>query len=408
MQRTGSFKLRGSLAKLAGRDAGNCRGVVAGSAGNHGQALAYADRGADAVHRLFPATRRSRSTLSAPRRRWCWRQADRCCLAAAKRRPSRRHAFVHRPPRRRGDPGPGRRRPRAGRADPRPGEGDRPGRRRRAGQRDRRGVRVRRRRGRDRRSPAAAVAAFARSLELGEPQTVTSPSTIADGIAVKRPGNLTLALVRRWVEEVVAVDDDAIAEAMVFLVEYGKLVRRGRRRRGASERGPAPGRRGDDRCGPVGRQRRRTRLEEVLDRLRGIGHRAASLRSATTAGASSTSADHRPRRGNVLDIPTSGTRLAAARRPGSLPGRKPQERRGARFWRAPRRGPASASARTGPASDGLPAIPSGRPGTSISYSETRSLPMSSRRRRSAAGARSAGAPAAARGRSARSPRSRSR
>ena len=53
------------------------------------------------------------------------------------------------------------------------------------------------------------------------------PSTIADGIAVKRPGELTLELVRRWVEEVVTVDDDAIAEAMVFLVEYGKLVTEG-------------------------------------------------------------------------------------------------------------------------------------------------------------------------------------
>ena len=44
MQRTGSFKLRGSLSKLAGRNSGDCPGVVAGSAGNHGQALAYAAR----------------------------------------------------------------------------------------------------------------------------------------------------------------------------------------------------------------------------------------------------------------------------------------------------------------------------------------------------------------------------
>ena len=44
LQRTGSFKLRGALAKLRGLDAERCRGVVAGSAGNHGQALAYAAR----------------------------------------------------------------------------------------------------------------------------------------------------------------------------------------------------------------------------------------------------------------------------------------------------------------------------------------------------------------------------
>jgi threonine dehydratase len=49
MQRTGSFKLRGSMAKLAGRDSTDCRGVVAGSAGNHGQALAYAARARDSL-----------------------------------------------------------------------------------------------------------------------------------------------------------------------------------------------------------------------------------------------------------------------------------------------------------------------------------------------------------------------
>jgi len=41
---------------------------------------------------------------------------------------------------------------------------------------------------------------------------------------VKRPGDLTLALVERWVEEMVVVDDDAIASAMVLLAERAKLV----------------------------------------------------------------------------------------------------------------------------------------------------------------------------------------
>src|SRR5215217_4789351 len=45
LQRTGSFKLRGALAKLAALgEAGDAAGVVAGSAGNHGQAVAYAAR----------------------------------------------------------------------------------------------------------------------------------------------------------------------------------------------------------------------------------------------------------------------------------------------------------------------------------------------------------------------------
>ncbi|MGB8881698.1 MAG: pyridoxal-phosphate dependent enzyme, partial [Solirubrobacteraceae bacterium] len=43
LQRTGSFKLRGALAKLATLDE-HTSGVVAGSAGNHAQALAYAAR----------------------------------------------------------------------------------------------------------------------------------------------------------------------------------------------------------------------------------------------------------------------------------------------------------------------------------------------------------------------------
>src|SRR5919199_2575324 len=45
LQRTGSFKLRGALAKLATCGEHTC-GVVAGSAGNHAQALAYAARAA--------------------------------------------------------------------------------------------------------------------------------------------------------------------------------------------------------------------------------------------------------------------------------------------------------------------------------------------------------------------------
>jgi threonine dehydratase len=48
--------------------------------------------------------------------------------------------------------------------------------------------------------------------------------TIADGIAVKRPGDVTLPLIRSLVDDFVTVSDDAIAEAMVFLLERSKLV----------------------------------------------------------------------------------------------------------------------------------------------------------------------------------------
>jgi hypothetical protein len=61
-------------------------------------------------------------------------------------------------------------------------------------------------------------------VSAGEPVAVDSALTIADGIAVKRPGALTLALIDRWVDDVVVVGEDDVAEAMVFLLERAKLV----------------------------------------------------------------------------------------------------------------------------------------------------------------------------------------
>jgi threonine dehydratase len=62
------------------------------------------------------------------------------------------------------------------------------------------------------------------SLEAGAPVEVDSALTIADGIAVKRPGELTLGLIRRWVDDVVVVAEDDVAEAMMFALERAKLV----------------------------------------------------------------------------------------------------------------------------------------------------------------------------------------
>jgi threonine dehydratase len=69
-----------------------------------------------------------------------------------------------------------------------------------------------------------AVAAYPESLRRGEPIEVPPGLTIADGIAVKRPGELTLGLIRRWVDDVVVVPEDDVAEAMVMLMEKAKLV----------------------------------------------------------------------------------------------------------------------------------------------------------------------------------------
>ena len=66
---------------------------------------------------------------------------------------------------------------------------------------------------------AAAVAPYPESLRLGEPVAVPSSLTIADGIAVKRPGGLTLELMSQWIDGVVVVDESEIAEAMFVLME---------------------------------------------------------------------------------------------------------------------------------------------------------------------------------------------
>jgi threonine dehydratase len=70
----------------------------------------------------------------------------------------------------------------------------------------------------------ASCAPVIASLSEGRPVAASSALTIADGIAVKRPGELTLSLIERWVDEVVMVGEDELAEAMVFLLERAKLV----------------------------------------------------------------------------------------------------------------------------------------------------------------------------------------
>jgi threonine dehydratase len=70
----------------------------------------------------------------------------------------------------------------------------------------------------------ATCAPFPASLAADEPLDVGSSVTIADGIAVKRPGGLTLPLVKHWVDRVMVVPEDDVGEAMVFLLERSKLL----------------------------------------------------------------------------------------------------------------------------------------------------------------------------------------
>ncbi len=71
---------------------------------------------------------------------------------------------------------------------------------------------------------AEACAPYIDSLAAHKPIGARSANTICDGIAVKRPGDFTLPLVERYVDEVVTVSDDQVAEAMVLLLERSKLV----------------------------------------------------------------------------------------------------------------------------------------------------------------------------------------
>jgi threonine dehydratase len=71
---------------------------------------------------------------------------------------------------------------------------------------------------------AEACAPYIDSLAAHRPVGARSANTICDGIAVKRPGDFTLPLVQRYVDEVVTVSDDEVAQAMVLLLERSKLV----------------------------------------------------------------------------------------------------------------------------------------------------------------------------------------
>lgn len=71
---------------------------------------------------------------------------------------------------------------------------------------------------------ASGAFSFQKSLEKGVPVPLETMSTIADGIAANTPGENTLAHVASLVDEVVSVEDESIAEALVFAAERMKLV----------------------------------------------------------------------------------------------------------------------------------------------------------------------------------------
>jgi threonine dehydratase len=229
LQRTGSFKLRGALNKLASLGAGCDRGVVAGSAGNHAWALADAARERGVRCEVFmpaqaPIAKVEGCEALGATVSLAGDSLEDCFAAATARAQEGGLAFVH--PFDDSDVV-------AGQGTvglelledvddlakvivPVGGGGLASG-IAIAVKSARPGVEVVG-------VQAAACAPFATALLRGEPVAVSSALSIADGIAVKRPGELTLELVARWLDDVVAVGEDEIGEAMVLLMERSKLV----------------------------------------------------------------------------------------------------------------------------------------------------------------------------------------
>jgi threonine dehydratase len=229
LQRTGSFKIRGALSKLAALGDDCARGVTAGSAGNHAWAIAQAADARGVPCEVFmpaeaPLSKAEGcSALGAVVHRG-GTSVEECVAAARERAREAGMAFVHPFD----DP------------DVIAGQGTlglelleevadvakvvvpvgggglasgvaiamksaRP-------DIEVVGVQV------------ATMATYPESLRRGEPVEVPPGLTIADGIAVKRPGELTLGLIRDWLDDVVVVAEDDVAEAMVLLMEKAKLV----------------------------------------------------------------------------------------------------------------------------------------------------------------------------------------
>lgn len=227
LQRTGSFKLRGALNKL--RSCESAAGVVTGSAGNHAQSLAYAARtfgvpcevfmpvdasvGKLAGVRAFAATVHQRGD-----------SVDECIDLARARAEEAGYVFVHPFDDLAvvvGQAGVGieivEDGPELATVIVPVGGGGLISGVAAAIKQQRPEVRLVG-------VQAERCAPFGRSLQVGAAVTADSVATIADGIAVKRPGEITLPLVRELVDEMVTVSEAAIAEAMALLMERSKLV----------------------------------------------------------------------------------------------------------------------------------------------------------------------------------------
>ena len=71
---------------------------------------------------------------------------------------------------------------------------------------------------------SSAFPAMKKSLESGKLESVEGKRTIADGISVKKPGEFTFKIINELIDDIVLVDDSQIVKAMFLLMERTKMV----------------------------------------------------------------------------------------------------------------------------------------------------------------------------------------
>jgi threonine dehydratase len=212
LQRTGSFKLRGALNKIASLDP-TPSGVCTASAGNHGQSLAYAARASGISATVFMPERASLAKIAATKESGAevvltGDTVTDCVESATARAEEEGLVFVH------------------PYDDPAviAGQGtlglelveEAP---------DLARVLVPLGGGGLASGIATAVKSSLDGVEvIGVRAELGDATTIADGIAVKQPGEVTGPLLERLLDETVAVAEHEIAEAIVLLLERTKLV----------------------------------------------------------------------------------------------------------------------------------------------------------------------------------------
>ena len=74
---------------------------------------------------------------------------------------------------------------------------------------------------------AAKAASMYQSVKEDKQLTLDTVNTFADGIAVKHPGDITFQMVKEYVDEIVTVEEDEIAAAILHLLEKQKLIAEG-------------------------------------------------------------------------------------------------------------------------------------------------------------------------------------